>query len=255
MPNVARRFRAKRGSHPKRSLRDTGFRATLGMTDMRWLQIVRLRARSLFRRRAVERDLARELQSHLDLQIDDYVARGMTPDDARQAALREFGGIARIPGRRPRHVARVAPRRPPPRPALRLARPRAADHSCSSSPFSPSGSASPSTPPSSRSRTRSFSRRRARATQTGSCTSGSDRGSHVSYDQWRALDASRRARRTRRLSDRERSELAPRRRRGHALANARHRELLRRRSASRSRADARSRPSRHAPSSIREWLS
>ena len=66
------------------------------MTLSRWIQIARLRTRSLFRRGAVERELARELQSHLDLQIDEYIARGMKPEQARQAALREFGGIARF---------------------------------------------------------------------------------------------------------------------------------------------------------------
>ena len=66
------------------------------MTDSRWARVLRLRARSLFRRAAVERDLARELQSHIDLQVDDYVARGMSLEQARQAALREFGGIARF---------------------------------------------------------------------------------------------------------------------------------------------------------------
>lgn len=62
---------------------------------MRWTRIIKLRARSLFRRAAVERDLARELQSHVDNQIDEYISRGMTPADARHAALREFGGVAR----------------------------------------------------------------------------------------------------------------------------------------------------------------
>ena len=61
----------------------------------RWVQVLKLRARSLFRRNAVERDLARELQSHLEEQIDDYVARGMSPEEAKQAALREFGGVTR----------------------------------------------------------------------------------------------------------------------------------------------------------------
>src|SRR5512133_628338 len=68
----------------------------LGMTDPRWVQVLRLRARSLFRRADVERELERELQSHLDLQVEEYIARGMSPDAARQAALREFGGVTRF---------------------------------------------------------------------------------------------------------------------------------------------------------------
>ena len=66
------------------------------MTNPRWAQVLKLRVRSLLRRGAVERDLARELQSHIDLQIEEYVARGMAPEAARQAALREFGGLTRF---------------------------------------------------------------------------------------------------------------------------------------------------------------
>jgi len=62
---------------------------------MRWIQVLSLRARSLFRRSDVERELTRELQSHIDLQVDEYVGGGMSPEAARRAALREFGGIAR----------------------------------------------------------------------------------------------------------------------------------------------------------------
>src|SRR5689334_20435884 len=66
------------------------------MTQMRFIQMLKLRARSLFQRGAVERELARELQAHLDEQIEEYIARGMTPEHAKQTALREFGGLARF---------------------------------------------------------------------------------------------------------------------------------------------------------------
>jgi predicted permease len=66
------------------------------MTDVRWAHVLKLRTRSLLRRASVERDLARELQSHIDLQVEEYVARGMPPEQARQTALRDFGGIARF---------------------------------------------------------------------------------------------------------------------------------------------------------------
>ena len=62
----------------------------------RWLSIVRLRARSFFRRDAMERDLERELRSHIDLQIEEYTAAGMPSDEARRLALREFGGVTRF---------------------------------------------------------------------------------------------------------------------------------------------------------------
>jgi putative ABC transport system permease protein len=40
-----------------------------------------------------EQDLAREFAAHLALLEDEYVRRGMTPDDARVAARRAFGGV------------------------------------------------------------------------------------------------------------------------------------------------------------------
>jgi len=62
----------------------------------RWFDRFRLRLRSLFRGAAADASLRRELQLHLDEQIDEYVAAGMTRVEAREAALREFGPIARI---------------------------------------------------------------------------------------------------------------------------------------------------------------
>src|SRR5262245_41569449 len=52
-----------------------------------------LRLRSLFRRRQVERDLDEEIRYHLDRQIQQYLDSGFTPEEARLAAMRHFGGI------------------------------------------------------------------------------------------------------------------------------------------------------------------
>jgi predicted permease len=60
---------------------------------MRWTRKLRLRLRSLFRSSSVEQDLTEELQYHLNRMIDDQVAAGASPDDARYAALREMGGM------------------------------------------------------------------------------------------------------------------------------------------------------------------
>jgi predicted permease len=49
--------------------------------------------RAIFRRSALEREMRDEMQLHLDRQTDLFVARGMTPTDARLAARREFGNI------------------------------------------------------------------------------------------------------------------------------------------------------------------
>jgi predicted permease len=64
------------------------------MRLLRLLSTMPLRFRSLFRRDRVEQDLEDELRDHLERQIETNVARGMTHDEARYAALRAFGGVA-----------------------------------------------------------------------------------------------------------------------------------------------------------------
>jgi predicted permease len=48
------------------------------------------------RRRIVERELSDELRFHLEKLIEEKATKGMTPEDARYAALRELGGIEQI---------------------------------------------------------------------------------------------------------------------------------------------------------------
>jgi predicted permease len=60
---------------------------------MRAFDKTRLRCRSLFHRRAVERELEAELRFHLDQQIEENLAAGMGPDEARRGALRAVGGL------------------------------------------------------------------------------------------------------------------------------------------------------------------
>ena len=52
-----------------------------------------LRLLSFFRLTRAEADLAREINSHLQLLEDEFVAKGMTRGDARLAARRAFGGV------------------------------------------------------------------------------------------------------------------------------------------------------------------
>ena len=61
---------------------------------MRWLDIVRMRFRTLTRRAAMDRDLDDELRFHIDHQVQRNIAAGMDPDEARAAALREFGPVS-----------------------------------------------------------------------------------------------------------------------------------------------------------------
>jgi putative ABC transport system permease protein len=62
---------------------------------MRWTTRLRLFLRSLFLGRRFERDLDDEVRFHLQTVTDRYIAGGMTPADARDAALRDFGGVER----------------------------------------------------------------------------------------------------------------------------------------------------------------
>ncbi len=63
------------------------------MQIQRWLSTVPLRLRSLFKANHVEQDLSEELEFHLEQKTHDYVASGLTLEDARRKARREFGGL------------------------------------------------------------------------------------------------------------------------------------------------------------------
>jgi len=63
---------------------------------MRWYYKLPLRLRSLFRKNEAELDLSKELQFHLQNQIEEYVARGTNPEESREAALRTLGRIEQV---------------------------------------------------------------------------------------------------------------------------------------------------------------
>ena len=50
----------------------------------------------LFRKNRRDAEMAEEMQQHVDLLIERNIAAGMTPDEARRAALRQFGGVEQI---------------------------------------------------------------------------------------------------------------------------------------------------------------
>src|SRR5215470_18676457 len=60
-----------------------------------WFYTVPLRLRSFLRRSQVEQELDEELRYHLDRQIEEHIARGLTPEQARYAALAAMGGVER----------------------------------------------------------------------------------------------------------------------------------------------------------------
>jgi hypothetical protein len=63
---------------------------------MRFLYKLPIRLRSLLRRNRAEQDLGEELRYHLERPMDQAIAQGMTPEEARYGALRELGGLEQI---------------------------------------------------------------------------------------------------------------------------------------------------------------
>ncbi|MGH7551570.1 MAG: ADOP family duplicated permease [Longimicrobiales bacterium] len=62
---------------------------------MDWWRGLKSRLRTLVRRGAVERELDDEVRLHVELETEAGVARGLSPDAARRAALSGFGGVDR----------------------------------------------------------------------------------------------------------------------------------------------------------------
>ncbi|MGP0075920.1 MAG: ADOP family duplicated permease [Bryobacteraceae bacterium] len=60
---------------------------------MRWLHKLRLRFRSVSQRATVDRELEEEIRFHFDHQVEQNIAAGMDPVEARYAALRQFGPL------------------------------------------------------------------------------------------------------------------------------------------------------------------
>ena len=54
------------------------------------------RLRGLFLKGNLDQEMADEIQSHLEMQIEDNLRQGMSPDEARYAALRKFGGVDQV---------------------------------------------------------------------------------------------------------------------------------------------------------------
>jgi putative ABC transport system permease protein len=56
-------------------------------------QRIKLRFRALLRKNEMDGELEEEMRSHLDRMIEQNIAQGMNPKDARFQALRDFGGL------------------------------------------------------------------------------------------------------------------------------------------------------------------
>lgn len=60
---------------------------------MRWIEDRYHALRALVRRGQLETDVSDELEFHLAMRTEEYVARGMTPEAARAEALKRFGSV------------------------------------------------------------------------------------------------------------------------------------------------------------------
>jgi predicted permease len=63
---------------------------------MRWTYKLPLRIGSLFRQKTADQGLDEELRFHLEREIAVKIAAGVPPDEARFAAMREFGGVEQV---------------------------------------------------------------------------------------------------------------------------------------------------------------
>jgi putative ABC transport system permease protein len=63
---------------------------------MAMLNKMRMRLRALFFKSEMEDELDEEVRFHLEREIQENIARGMTPEEARYAAIRSFGGVERV---------------------------------------------------------------------------------------------------------------------------------------------------------------
>src|SRR5687768_2344604 len=52
--------------------------------------------RGLFRHQKSDTDMTEELRLHLERRTDENIAAGMSPEEARDAALRKFGGLEQV---------------------------------------------------------------------------------------------------------------------------------------------------------------
>src|SRR5262245_13954086 len=75
------------GKHRRAFLED------LGEPLVTRVRIVLSRLWALVRHREMDRDIDDEIASHLEEATDEYIQRGFSPEDARLAALRSFGGV------------------------------------------------------------------------------------------------------------------------------------------------------------------
>src|SRR5213594_1855672 len=63
---------------------------------MTWWRKLQLRIRALFQKRKLDADMDAEMRAHIEMQTQENLNSGMNPEQARYAALRQFGWVESI---------------------------------------------------------------------------------------------------------------------------------------------------------------
>src|SRR6058998_2780276 len=63
---------------------------------MNWFHKLRLRIRALFQKEKLDARMDDEMRSHVEMQTQENIEAGMKPEEARYAALRQFGWVESI---------------------------------------------------------------------------------------------------------------------------------------------------------------
>src|SRR5437660_5620251 len=63
---------------------------------MTWRRKLQLRLRALFQKRKLDADMDAEMRAHIEMQTQENLNSGVNPEEARCAALRQFGWVESI---------------------------------------------------------------------------------------------------------------------------------------------------------------
>src|SRR5882724_4992119 len=63
---------------------------------MNWWRKFQLQLRALLQKRKLDAEMDDEMRSHIEMQTQENIESGMNPEEARYAALREFGWVESI---------------------------------------------------------------------------------------------------------------------------------------------------------------
>src|SRR5437899_1966337 len=63
---------------------------------MSWFSKIKLRLRALFQKEKLDAQMDEEMRSHIEMLTQENLDTGMNPEEARSAALRQFGRVESI---------------------------------------------------------------------------------------------------------------------------------------------------------------